>query len=207
MNDQAETAPLIAIVDDNRDVRTTIGRGLERHGYRFHPLASGGDLIEALEYLEPDCILLDLQMPGMDGMETLRAIPSDRRHIPVIFFTSHGDVPLAVEAIKAGAVDFIEKPETFEKITEKINLALVSSKPLAEKSHSAQDARAMLASLTRRENEVMRLVCDGLQSKEIAARLDLSVRTVESHRHHAIQKLGESKILNILKIFQAAEGV
>ncbi len=201
-----QSSALIAIVDDQRDVRTTIGRGLVRHGFRCHPFASGQDLLDALEYLEPDCILLDLRMPVLDGLETLKAIPAHRRHIPVIFFSSHGDVPLAVQAVKAGAADFIEKPGTFEQIAEKIGAALATSRPIAEKSHSALEARALLATLTRREIEIMRLACEGLQSKEIAARLDLSVRTVESHRYHAIRKLGDGKLINIAKIFRAAQG-
>lgn len=207
MQDDTRAQPLIAIVDDQRDVRTTLGRGLARHGYQCHPLASGADLLEALEYLHPDCILLDMRMPGLDGMTTLKAIPSHCRHIPVLFFTSHGDIPLAVEAIKAGATDFIEKPGTFGSIVEKIEAALESSKPSAEKSQVAQEARELIASLTKREHEVMRLACDGMQSKEIATHLALSVRTVEAHRYHAIQKLGESKLVSIARIFQAAEEV
>lgn len=205
MQNQAGSGALIAIVDDQRDVRTTISKGLERHGYRIHPFASGADLLEALEYLEPDCILLDFRMPVLDGMATMKAIPPHCRHIPVIFFTSHGDVALAVEAMQNGARDFIEKPGTFATIIAKIEAALISSKPLVEKSHSASEARDLIASLTKREHEVMRLACDGMRNKEIADTLNLGVRTVESYRHQAIQKLGESKLINIAKIFQSAQ--
>lgn len=206
MNRSPESGPLVALVDDQRDVRTTLGRGLARLGYRCHPFGSGNDLLEALSYLEPDCILLDLRMPGIDGMETLRAIPEDRKYVPVIFFTSHGDIPIAIEAMKAGAVDFIEKPASFEQIADKISQALDERQPVIEVSHTAREAEAMLGKLTKREREVMRLACDGLQSSEIAQQLGLSVRTIESHRYNAIQKLGENKLINILKIFQAAEG-
>lgn len=204
MSAQVPRTPLIAIVDDHRDVRTTIGRALERHGFRYHPFASGEDLLEALQYLEPDCILLDFRMPSLDGLATLKAVPERARHIPVIFFTSHGDVALAVEAMKSGAADFIEKPSSFPRIIEAIERAIATRPAAAEQSLTAKEARALVSSLTAREEEIMRLACDGNSSKEIAEQLDLSVRTVESHRYHAIQKLGCTKLVSIARIFGAA---
>lgn len=200
-------APLVAVVDDHRDVRTTLGRGLARHGYSVHPFASGMDLIDALRYLKPDCILLDFRMPELDGIATMKALPSNSRHIPVIFFTSHGDIPLAVQAMQSGAADFIEKPSTFAAISEKIEAALNSREMSVEKIHSANDARELIAGLTKREHEVIRLACEGLQNKEVARKLDLSVRTVESYRYHAMKKLGENKIVNIARLFHVTEGV
>lgn len=201
-----QVAPLIAVVDDQRDVRTTVGRGLERFGYKVHPFMGGTDLLEALEYLEPDCILLDVRMPVLDGLDTMKMIPEDRRHIPVIFFTSHGDIHLAVEAMKSGAADFIEKPAPFEMIVQKIEAALSSSRPTVERNHSADQARKQLAELTKREDEVMRLACAGLRNKEIAEQLNIGVRTVEFHRHQAIHKLGEPILVNIARLYQIAEG-
>jgi two-component system response regulator FixJ len=207
MQKNANIAPLVAVVDDQRDLRSTLGRGLERHGYRVHPFASGADLLDGLQYLQPDCILLDFRMPDLDGLATMKAMPKECRHIPVIFFTSHGDIPLAVEAMRCGAVDFIEKPGTFAKIVEKIDAALMSRQAVMERSHSASEARKLLAALTKRELEVMRLACQGLQNKEVATRLQLSVRTVESYRHQAMRKLGENKLVNIARILQTAEGM
>lgn len=199
-------SPLVAIVDDQRDVRTTVGRGLAAHGFRAHPFASGQDLLDALEYLEPDCILLDMRMPGMDGIETLKAIPQRRRSIPVVFFTSHGDIPLAVEAMRLGAADFIEKPGSFEQIAAKLRAALSTRAKSHDPEYSSENAREIIDSLTAREREIMRLASDGMQSKEIAAHLNISVRTVESHRHHAIQKIGDGRLINIARLFRAVEG-
>ena len=205
MTDLTENGPLVAVVDDERDVRATVGRGLEKLGYRFHPFSGGQDFIDALSYLRPDCILLDLRMPGMDGIETLKSIPDTLRHIPVLLFTSHGDIPIAIEATKAGAEDFIEKPASLELISTKIDRALNARKPQREQAQSLVIARELIGQLTRREREIMELACEGMMSSEIADQLDLSIRTVETHRHNAIQKLGEDKLVNILKIFQAAQ--
>lgn len=198
--------PLVAIVDDERDVRTTIVRGLEKRGFRCHPFASGSDLIEALDYLKPDCVLLDLRMPGIDGLATLKAMPDRHRHVSVLLFTSHGDVPVAIEAMKAGASDFIEKPASLAMIAEKIDQALAERQPLREQMQSGMKARELIDELTPREREIMELACDGLISGEIAEKLGLSIRTVENHRHNAIKKLKEDRLVNILKIFQAAQG-
>lgn len=207
MGDASSGAPLIAVVDDQRDVRTTLSKGLVAYGFRCHPLASGQDLIDALEYLTPDCILLDIRMPGLDGIETLKAINGKRRSAPVLFFTSHGDVPLAVQAMQLGAADFIEKPSTFEEIVAKVRSALAAAIKSDIGPYTAQQARGRVAKLTSREKEIMALACEGLLNKEIATRLNLSVRTVESHRGHAIQKIGEGRMVNIIKLFQAAKGI
>jgi FixJ family two-component response regulator len=197
--------PLVAVVDDERDVRTTIVKGLEKRGFRCHPFGNGSDLIEALDYLKPDAILLDLRMPGIDGMETLKAIPGRHRHVCVLIFTSHGDIPVAIEAMKAGACDFIEKPASLATIAEKIDAGLAERAPLRERMQSVAEAREKIGELTPREREIMELACDGLISGEIAGRLGLSVRTVENHRHNAIKKLKEDRLVNILKIFQLAQ--
>lgn len=146
-------------------------------------------------------------MPGLDGLATMSRIPPRRRHIPVIFFTSHGDVPLAVEAMKSGGTDFIEKPATFQVIASKIEAAMLSARPSAGKSQSADQARKLLAQLTKREDEVMRLACEGLRNKEIAERLKIGVRTVESYRHQAIHKLGEPNLINLAKIYETAKAM
>lgn len=204
MLEAGTSSPLIAIVDDHRDVRTTLGKGLERYGYRVHPLMDGTDLLESLEYLRPDCILLDIRMPGLDGLSTIDRIPAHLRHIPVIIFTSHGDVESAVQAMKKGAADFIEKPATFEIIVEKIKASLASSLPSIEKSQTVARARALISELTKRENQVIRLACTGLRNKEIAEQLGIGPRTVEFYRFHAIRKLGESNLLKLAKILEAA---
>lgn len=204
MQGATNCAPLVAVVDDHRDVRTTVGRGLTAQGFRVHPFAGGQDLLEALDYLQPDCVLLDFRMPGLDGLETLKRITAKGCQIPVLLFTSHGDIPLAVEAMRMGAADFIEKPGSFESIANKISEAIAGARQSEDQPYSASEARKIIGQLTKREHEIMRFASKGLQSKEIASRLNISTRTVESHRHHAIKKIGDGRLINIVKLFEAA---
>ncbi|MDY7097045.1 MAG: response regulator [Pseudomonadota bacterium] len=207
MDETSDQLPLIAIVDDNRDVRTTTGRGLAKMGYRCHPFASGQDLLDALGYLKPDCILLDLRMPGINGLETLRAIPENKRYIPVIFFTSHGDIPTAIEAMKSGASDFIEKPGTFAQIAQKVELAMENAKPQRDEVSATNSAKDMVDLLTAREKEVLRLACNGMKSKEIAEELSLGPRTIDAHRYNAIQKLEVRTLPDIIHLFHQANAL
>lgn len=205
MGEAITDEPLVAVVDDQRDVRTTLVRGLSAHGFRVHPFAGGQDLLDALDYLVLDCIMLDMRMPGLDGIETLIAIQEKRPTIPVLFFTSHGDIPLAVKAMQLGAVDFVEKPGSFEQISAKIRTALAASTRTEVAPYTVKQARELIDRLTKREREVLAFASEGLLNREIAERLDLSVRTVESHRHHAVQKIGDGRLINIIRLFQLAE--
>ena len=105
---EAKTAPQVAIVDDESGVRQTLVRGLERHGFLCRPFRSGVDFLDSLEFEMPDCVVLDLRMPDLDGMEVLNRIPAEAQGIPIILLTSHGEISLAVEAMQNGAVDFVE---------------------------------------------------------------------------------------------------
>jgi FixJ family two-component response regulator len=204
MKNTAFSLPLVAIACDHREVRANIAIGLSNHGCRYHPIASGQDLIDTLDYIKPDCILLDICLADIDGLATMRSMPRSARHIPVIFIIPHADIELVVKAMKAGAADVIEKSTPIDGIVAKIHEALSLRTTKITSEESTRKARELINTLTRREREIMLLVCEGLQSKEIAARIDLGVRTVESHRHHAIKKLGDSKLLNIVKMFQSA---
>lgn len=196
---------LVAIVDDERDLRMTLVRGLEKYRIKCHPLAGGKDFLEAISYLEPDCVLLDLNMPGMTGMDVLSQIPAEKSHIPVIIFTSHGDVPTVVKAMRSGAVEFLEKPMSFQQISEHIRATVARSSPRVGRSQQGREAKRLLATLTEREAKIVHLVCQGLRNADIAKELDNSVRTVEVHRYHATRKLGTSSVAELILLVQAAE--
>ncbi len=198
---------LVHLVDDDAGIRRSVGFMLKTSGHRVEAYESGTDLLKKAAGLEDGCILLDIRMPGMDGLEVQQALQEKGVSLPVIIMTGHGDVTLAVKAMKAGAVDFIEKP--FEKD------ALLAS--LAEGYHRltrreatddrARDAAVRLQALTSRERDVLNGLAQGLPNKTIAYDLGISPRTVEIHRANLMTKLQVRSLSEALRIAFAADEV
>ncbi|MFP5330691.1 MAG: response regulator FixJ, partial [Alphaproteobacteria bacterium] len=180
---------LVHLVDDDEAIRRSTGFVLKTSGYRVKSYESGAEILKSLPEFEPGCILLDIRMPGMDGMEVQQELRSRGITAPVIIMTGHGDVALAVQAMKAGAVDFIEKP--FEKAV----LLSAIEQGFERLDHSeagrarADEAAVRLQSLTPREREVLDGLSRGLPNKTIAYDLGISPRTVEIHRANLMTKL------------------
>ena len=197
---------LVHLVDDDAAIRRSVGFMLKTSGHRVESYESGADLLKRGSHLEDGCILLDIRMPGMDGLEVQQALQEKGVHLPVIIMTGHGDVSLAVRAMKAGAVDFIEKP--FEKD------ALLSSleegyRRLSRKGATddrMRDAAVRLQALTPREREVLDGLADGLPNKTIAYDLGISPRTVEIHRANLMTKLEVRSLSEALRVAFAAKG-
>jgi two-component system response regulator FixJ len=197
---------LVHVVDDDASVRRSVAFMLKTSGHQVQTYESGADLLKSSSRLEQGCILLDIRMPGMDGLEVQQALQQRGVGLPVIIMTGHGDVALAVKAMKAGAVDFIEKP--FEKV------ALISSldegfQRLSHKEITGErrkDAELKLQALTGREREVLDGLAQGLPNKTIAYDLAISPRTVEIHRANLMTKLGVRSLSEALRIAFAAKG-
>lgn len=197
---------VIHLVDDDASVRRSVGFMLRTSGHQVQTYESGAELLKNSGQLEQGCILLDIRMPGMDGLEVQLALQEKGVGLPVIIMTGHGDVGLAVKAMKAGAVDFIEKP--FEKMT------LLSSldegfRRLSEKEVTGErrkDAEVRLQALTPRERDVLDGLAQGLPNKTIAYDLGISPRTVEIHRANLMTKLGVRSLSEALRIAFAARG-
>jgi two-component system response regulator FixJ len=197
---------MVHLVDDDASVRRSVGFMLKTSGYQLETYESGGELLKKCAHLEQGCILLDVRMPGMDGLEVQQALHEKGVRLPVIIMTGHGDVVLAVKAMKAGAVDFIEKP--FEK------MALFSSleegfRRLSQKEVTGErrkDAEVKLQALTPRERDVLDGLAQGLPNKTIAYDLGISPRTVEIHRANLMTKLAVRSLSEALRIAFAAQG-
>ena len=198
---------VVHLVDDDEAVRRSAGFMLKTSGYLVHAYQSGVELLKAAGDLSSGCILLDIRMPGLDGLEVQQALHDKGISLPVIIMTGHGDISLAVRAMKAGAVDFIEKP--FEKAT------LLSSldegfRRLLHKEVTGdrrKDAEVRLQALTPRERDVLDGLAQGLPNKTIAYDLGTSPRTVEIHRANMMAKLGVRSFSEALRIaFGAQEG-
>ncbi|MDB5685779.1 MAG: fixJ [Rhizorhabdus sp.] len=191
---------LIHIVDDEESIRRSAGFMLRTSGYMVSTYASGVEFLKEVRHTEPGCILLDVRMPDMDGLEVQRELAERGIAMPIIVLTGHGDVTIAVKAMKAGAVDFIEKP--FEKavLLAAIEAGFARFADGSAKAARAADAVVLVARLTAREQDVLRGLAEGLPNKTIAYDLGISPRTVEVHRANLMTKLGVRSLSDALRI-------
>jgi len=196
---------MVHLVDDDEAIRRSVGFMLKTSGFQVCVYESGIEFLKSASSLEPGCVLLDIRMPGMDGLEVLAALRAKGVSLPVIIMTGHGDVSLAVQAMKAGALDFIEKP--FEKaiLVSAIDHGVERLKRSAADVDGADEAAVKLQALTPREREVLDGLAKGLPNKTIAYDLGISPRTVEIHRANLMTKLGVRSLSEALRIAFAAQ--
>ena len=197
--------PLVHLVDDDGAIRRSAGFMLKTSGYQVRSYESGLDLLNNIGELGQGCILLDIRMPDMDGLEVQQALRDKGVILPVIIMTGHGDVTLAVRAMKAGAIDFIEKP--FEKATllGAIEQGVRRLRDVEKGDDLAREATVRLGALTPRERDVLAGLAQGLPNKTIAYDLGISPRTVEIHRANLMTKLEVRSLSEALRIAFAAE--
>jgi two-component system, LuxR family, response regulator FixJ len=192
--------PTVFIVDDDQAIRNSLKWLIESVSMQVETFDSADAFINAYYPGRSGCLLLDVRMPGMSGLELQEYLSSHQIAIPVIIITGHADVPMAVRAMKAGAVDFIEKPFNDELLLESIRHALL----LDEKQRDMQSQRAeiatRLARLTPREHEVMVMVTDGRANKEIATSLGVSAKTVEAHRARVMEKMEAGSLAELVRM-------
>jgi len=195
---------LIHIVDDEEAIRRSASFMLKTSGFAVTTWASGVEFLKNTRSLEPGCILLDVRMPEMDGLEVQQALAERGVALPVIVLTGHGDVSIAVRAMKAGAVDFIEKP--FEKavLLEAIEAGFARLRDAGARAANATDAEVLIAALTPREQDVLKGLAHGFPNKTIAHDLGISPRTVEVHRANLMTKLKVRSLSEALRIAFAA---
>jgi two-component system response regulator FixJ len=192
------------IVDDDDDVRESAALLLEASGYSVTPYASGVEFLEKLDATVPACVLLDIHMPQMDGLEVQRHLVERGVTFPVIVLTGQGDISIAVQAMKNGAFEFLEKPYLNEVLLEAVRDAFVKLGSTTEDRAVTAQAKASVAKLTGRETEVMRGLLAGLPNKLIAYELDISVRTVEIYRANVMDKLDARSLSTAVRIALAA---
>jgi two-component system, LuxR family, response regulator FixJ len=190
----------VYVIDDDRDVRRSLSFMLSAAEIRSHPFGSGLDFLEALSDLEPGCILLDLRMPQMDGFEVMNALVERKVDWPVIVMTGHGEVPIAVRAMKLGAVDFVEKPFSEQALLGCFGQAFDLLKEREVAGRRRREAHERAALLTGRETEVLKSLLAGQSNKEIAQSLGISLRTVEMHRGNMMDRLQASSLAEALTI-------
>ncbi len=195
---------LVHLVDDDEAIRRSASFMLRTSGFVVKTYASGLELLDAGKALEPGCVLLDVRMPGMDGLEVQQALHKRGPRLPVIVMTGHGDVSVAVQAMKAGAVDFLEKPFEKASLLEALEDGFARLAQAGARAARADEALARLDTLTPREREVLEGLVKGHPNKTIAYDLGISPRTVEIHRANVMSKLGVASLSEALRIAFAA---
>jgi FixJ family two-component response regulator len=194
----------VYVVDDNRDVRRSLSYMLGASDLRSRPFGSGQDFLEAIDDLKPGCVLLDLRMPQMDGFAVMEALAGRGVDWPVIVMTGHGEISIAVRAMKQGAIDFIQKPFAEEALSTCLDTGfrLLAERLEAGERHRA--ARERVDQLTGRETEVLEGLLAGESNKQLASRLGISLRTVEMHRGNMMDRLGVGNLAEALTLAMEA---
>jgi two-component system, LuxR family, response regulator FixJ len=190
----------VYVVDDDRDVRRSISFMLGAADLQSRPFASGQDLLDGLAELQPGCVLLDIRMPEMDGFQVMGELAQRRVEWPVIVMTGHGEVSVAVRAMKLGAVDFLEKPFEENVLLASLERALLLLEDRREKAERRRGAEERVGQLSSREREVLRGLMAGLSNKVLARRLDISLRTVEMHRANMMERLRAGSLAEALTL-------
>lgn len=204
MSKPVSGAPRVFVVDDDEAVRESLEVLLRAAGHAVDSFSSA-DAFLAVYRDAPGCLVLDIRMPGMSGLELQARLNERRAILPVIFITGHGDVSMAVEAMQGGAMDFLQKPFRDGELLDRIALALVRDATNRAALAGLERIRSHLASLTPREAEVMRLVVAGKANKVIASDLSLSQRTVEIHRARVMEKMGAASLAHLVRMVLALD--
>lgn len=194
---------LVHVIDDDDGLREALGFLLEVNGIEARFYASANAFLDALPVGE-GCVLTDVRMPGLTGLELVRELRKRGESFPVIVMTGHGDIPLAVEAMKAGVIDFIEKPFEEERLTDALRSALANLRTVQEPGAARAVAEERLAQLSPRERDVLDGVVEGKLNKQIAFELSISPRTVEIYRANLMSKTGARNVADLMRIALAA---
>jgi len=194
------TAPVLHVVDDDVSFRTAIGRLLRASGYEVVLYQSGDEFLESPRNKEPGCILLDIRMPGLSGLELQDHLRKMDSILPIVFLTGHGDIPTSVRAIKSGAEDLLSKPVEKKVLIEAIERALARYRERRAEHDRLDALRSLVVALTPRETEVFGLMVRGKLNKQIAHELGTSERTIKAHRHSIMQKLQVQSVAEAVSI-------
>ena len=197
--------PTVFIVDDDAAVRDSLKFLMRSVGHAVETFASAQEFLDAYRDDRPGCLVLDIRMPGVSGLELQEQLVERHSIVPIIFITGHGDVPMAVEAMQAGAMDFIQKPFRDQDLLDRINQALEKDAGNRQALRESNAIRERLAALTPREREVMDLVVHGKANKVIAGDLDLSQRTVEIHRARVMEKMQAASLAHLVRMVLEVE--
>lgn len=190
----------VFIVDDDEAMRDSLGLLMKSVGFNHKTYACAHDFLDTCDTVLSGCLLLDIRMPGLSGLELQDKLKEINCELPIIFITGHGDVPMAVDAMKKGGADFFQKPFRDQELLDRISQVLEQTHSYQQKQAERQHVRTCSATLTTREREVMDLVVEGVGNKVIAADLGISQRTVELHRAHVMHKMSARSLPQLVQM-------
>ncbi len=195
-----DTRGIVFVVDDDESVREALRRLVRSAGLSVEAFASAEEFLNRPRAEAPSCLLLDVRLPQLSGLDVQRRMSEAHNEIPIVFITGHGDIPTTVRAMKAGAVEFLTKPLVDHDVLESIRQAIARDRTARERQAETAGLRARYASLTPREGETMEWVVSGLLNKQIAGELGISEETVKVHRGHVMRKMGAGSLADLVRM-------
>ena len=193
-------APIVFIVDDDISVRESLELLIRSQSWQAETFESAKEFLGRPRVLVPSCLILDVSLPGLNGLELQKRVAVERTEMPIVFITGHGDVPMSVEAMKAGAIEFLTKPFSKDVLLSAIRNALDRSRKALTEEAEVQTLRDCYTSLTPREREVMTLVISGLLNKQVGGELGICENTVKYHRGQAMQKMKADSLADLVRM-------
>jgi FixJ family two-component response regulator len=197
---KSSVIPTVFIIDDDRGMRQSMQDLVESVGLRAESFATGEEFLRRKRTNDPSCLVLDVRLPQMSGLDFQRQLAETGVQIPIIFVTAHGDVPMSVRALKSGAVEFLTKPFRDQDLLDAIQQALQRDRAAREQQAEMHDLQVRYRGLTAREREVMTLVVSGMLNKQIASEIGASEATVKIHRGHVMQKMQAGSIVDLVRM-------
>ncbi len=193
-------SPVVFVVDDDVSVRESLELLIQNEGWHVETFASAREFLDRPRTLVPSCLILDVSLPGLNGLDLQQRVSAERTDMPIIFITGHGDIPMTVRAMKAGAVEFLTKPFSDEVLLNAIRQALERSRIAISHEAQIEELRKCYGALTPREREVMALVVSGLLNKQVGGELGISEITVKAHRGKVMGKMKAGSLADLVKM-------
>jgi FixJ family two-component response regulator len=195
--------PIVFVIDDDAPMREALGNLFRSVGLQVEVFGSASEFLQSKLPDVPGCLILDIRLPRLSGLDFQAELVKAGIHIPIIFMTGHGDIPMSVRAMKAGAIDFLTKPFRDQDMLDAVTTAIERDRGNRNEARILSDLRALFATLTPREREVMALVTAGLMNKQIAAEIGIAEITVKIHRGHIMRKMAAKSLADLVRMAQA----
>jgi FixJ family two-component response regulator len=199
------TKPIVFVVDDDASVRKGLQNLLRSAGFEVETFVCAQEFLEQRPPGQHGCLVLDMRMPGMNGMELQQQLTEISDNIPIVFITAHGDIPMTVRAMKAGAIEFLPKPFEEEALLDAVNQGLLLDAERHQAKQTHGELKQLFSSLTGREQQVLQLTVRGLMNKQVAAELGIAEVTAKVHRHNIMQKLNVRSMANLIHLVEKYE--